>query len=144
MARNYFNGWREERGQGWKAELVVFKSSTLCGVGSFQFIFEFSINLDGQSKDPTNSKSQESQGFTAFYNVNKSGRTGDTYLHFHRSIIVLWATAFHSTESQRKMVEFQSSSMGTHHASQSPTKSQARSPNTKSSRSFFGFSLPIC
>ena len=36
-----------------KAELVVFRSPTLCGVGSFQFIFEFSINLDGQSKDPT-------------------------------------------------------------------------------------------
>ena len=65
--------WREERGEGGKAELVVFKSSTLCGVGSFQFIFEFSINLDGQSKDPTNSKSQESQGFTAFYNERLSG-----------------------------------------------------------------------
>ena len=55
MAPNYFNGWREEREgrAGRKAELVLFRSPTLCGVGSFQFIFEFSINLDGQSKDPT-------------------------------------------------------------------------------------------
>lgn len=82
-----------------------------------------------------NSKSQESQGFTAFYNARLSGlaETGYTYLHFHQSIIVE-ATACHSSEAQRKMVEFQSSSMGTRHASQSPRReTQTQSPPALSS-----------
>ena len=80
--------WREERGEGGKAELVVFKSSTLCGVGSFQFIFEFSINLDGQSKDPTTVRVRRvrvSQHFT-MRDYLAGADTGYTYLHFHFSI----------------------------------------------------------
>ena len=86
MAPNYFNGWREERGEGRKAELVVFKSSTLCGVGSFQFIFEFSINLDGQSKDPTTVRVRRvrvSRHFT-MRDYLAGTDTGYTYLHFHQ------------------------------------------------------------
>ena len=81
MAPNYFNSLEG----GGKAELVVFKSSTLCGVGSFQFIFEFSINLDGQSKDPTTvrvSRVRVSRHFTAEGDYLAIADTGYTYLHF--------------------------------------------------------------
>ena len=66
----------------------MFKSSTLCGVGSFQFIFEFSINLDGQSKDPTTVRVRRvrvSQHFT-MRDYLAGADTGYTYLHFHFSI----------------------------------------------------------
>ena len=69
-----------------KAELVVFRSPTLCGVGSFQFIFEFSINLDGQSKDLTTVRVRRvrvSRHFT-MQDYLAGADTGNTYLHFHQ------------------------------------------------------------
>ena len=67
----------------------MFKSSTLCGVGSFQFIFEFSINLDGQSKDSTTVRVRRvrvSRHFT-MRDYLAGADTGYTYLHFQYASI---------------------------------------------------------